>query len=85
MVMQHNHRNVVRKQQGMSYMEPSPYIKQAAEDLAIDLDQPYAPKDKEQGRIQDLEGQIATLTSLVNKLLAGAEEDPEPRKGKGRP
>ena len=84
MVMQHNHRNVVRKQQGLSYMEPSEYIKQAALDLAIDLDQPYAPKDKEQSRIHDLEGQISTLTSLVNKLLAGAE-DAHVKTVKGRP
>lgn len=83
MVMQHNHRNVVRKQQGLSYTEPTPYIREAAALLGIALDEPYAPRDKEQDRVKDLERQVEKLMGMVSSLLSGGSEV-SPRVGKGK-
>jgi hypothetical protein len=77
MVMEHNHRNVVRKQQGLSYTEPTKILRQYAEELGITLDEPYAVRDKEHDRLvllerenQDLRKSIAETNDLIRQLMA---------------
>jgi hypothetical protein len=69
MVMQHNHRNVVRKQQGMSYMEPTPAVRKYAAELGITLDEPYATRDKENERMAVLESENKSLKGSINDLM----------------
>lgn len=69
MVMDHNHRNVLRKQQGQSYIEPTPEIRRYAEELGLTLDEPYALKDKENERLIILEHENRQLKEKLDDLM----------------
>ena len=92
MVMDHNQRNVIRKQQGLSYIEPTKKIQEYSNELGIGLDEPYAIRDKEKDRLLMLEKEnqeqkksISELTDLVRQLLDKETKPEEERRGPGRP
>lgn len=87
MVMEHNHRNVVRKQQGLSYTEPTKKIRQYAIELGITLDEPYAVRDKEHDRLlilerenQELKKSIVETNELIRQLMAEKQAQTEVKK-----
>lgn len=69
MVMDHNHRNVVRKQQGLAYIEPTDYIRSAALELGLTLDEPYAQRDLERDRLLILEKENRDLKESLTEAL----------------
>jgi hypothetical protein len=96
-VNEFNIRNENRKNMNMGYLPPSDKIKEYASELAIQLMQPYAPRDNERlkmnsqgNEIASMRQTIADLTNLVQSLVKPkeAEQKPEPeaeQKQRGNP
>ena len=75
MVGEHNHRNLQRKQVGLAYLEPTSYIVEAAKDLGLELDQPYAQRDAEKDRLlilekenRDLKADLADAMDFIREF-----------------
>ena len=82
-VNEFNIRNENRKNMNMGYLPPTNKIKEYASELAIQLMQPYAPRDNERIKMNSQDGEIASLrqtvadlTNLVKSLMEN--KDPQP-------
>jgi hypothetical protein len=88
MVIKHNERNLIRKQAGQSYLEPTQHVIKYAAELEIGLDQPFAHRDKENERMAVLEHELteqkkmnSDLMEKLNQILA-VQVPPQAEKGR---
>ncbi len=85
-IIEYNQRNENRKQQGMGYLPPTPYVKKCAIDLAIKLLEPYAIRDEEREGIsatrqenEKLKAEMAELREMLKTIM----DAPKPPEKKG--
>ncbi len=68
-VTEFNIRNENRKNMNLGYLPPSEKTRQYAEELGIELVEPYAAKDKDREKMQNQEKEIKELRQKIDMLL----------------
>lgn len=80
MVTDFNVRNENRKNMGLGYLTPTEKIKEYADELGLELMEPYAPRDKEKDRMRELEEQNLTFARAMLQLQEEIRELRESKK-----